>query len=900
MSLMKFNRNKNLSATEVRKKSIYSFKDRLSFGLLVVLYLTFLTLYTKWWFSPTHIPANWSGLAHNFDILIFILLTFVVFIGTSQRLAGLFALWFASKPIHQAPSEGLKVAFLTCFVPGSEPVDMLVKTLKAMKDVRYPHDTWILDEGDSDEVKVICQELGVKYFTRKGIEKYNQLSGKFRTKTKAGNHNAWADKHDQDYDIVAQIDMDMVPEPDYFEKTLGYFNDPKVGFIGMPQYYKNQDNWISRGSAEQANFFHGPMQQGFYGCDMPFLIGTSHVYRTLAMKKIGGYAPTIVEDHLTGMKFYEYGYKGVYVPEILVKGEGPLNWGDYFNQQMRWSYGLYEILFKHTPKIFWKLSFKKRINYFLAQLYYFTGVAVVVGMALTFIYLVFGVRSANMGLWQWLLLSAPLLILSTVIQVYTHKFSLDPENEPIFGWLGMLLNLGANLIYTVAFVNFLTGKKLTYMVTQKGSSAKSQRVPLQTFKLHLICVTLMTVALISSFIYNHSAIQLRFWALFNIVTLSMVSFSIYWDSIVTRLRFLRLDLKLARYSYGFTLVALLTLGAYFSLSQQLNTASAYLNPQQLIAPIVEQKVAGKILPPEKGAFLGVSLYQHNDTDYLNSLQQKTQKNFAIVGYYQAWGVEKNQFNKEWADNISKNGSVPMITWEPWTPVSGFDRSASKVNQKEYRLENITAGNFDDYIRSYAKDVKAYRKPVMIRFAHEMNGNWYPWGSTFNKPADYVSAWRHVHEIFDSEGATNVTWIWSPNEAYVESRVPNADKIDLFYPGDDYVDYVGLSAFNWAGTYKQNVWRSPQNLFDYTISKLKKFNKPIIITETASAEVKGNPSMKAKWITQLALYIETKPEVKGIIWFNTEDNGVDWTLTSSTKSTQSFSDSFSTYFATKGK
>jgi mannan endo-1,4-beta-mannosidase len=304
-------------------------------------------------------------------------------------------------------------------------------------------------------------------------------------------------------------------------------------------------------------------------------------------------------------------------------------------------------------------------------------------------------------------------------------------------------------------------------------------------------------------------------------------------------------------------------------------------------------LAGKVAEPKKGAYLGVSLYDQN-IDRLIALEKKVNKQFAIVGVYQSWEGTNTSFNSEWAENVEDQGSIPLITWEPWVPVTGYDRSENKVNQTKYRLTNITQGKFDPYIKQYADDVRDYRLPVMIRFAHEMNGNWYPWGSTFNKPKEYIAAWRHVHDIFARVGATNVTWVWSPNAIYTDPHVPYANKTDAFYPGDTYVDWVGLSAFNWAGQYKENIWVTPDQLFSPTVADLAKFKKPLIIAETASADGLS-PVSKANWIKELALYMKDNEEIKGVIWFNTTDNGINWNITSTEASKNAFTTAFDNYF-----
>jgi mannan endo-1,4-beta-mannosidase len=306
-----------------------------------------------------------------------------------------------------------------------------------------------------------------------------------------------------------------------------------------------------------------------------------------------------------------------------------------------------------------------------------------------------------------------------------------------------------------------------------------------------------------------------------------------------------------------------------------------------------EPVAEVVKPPLNGAFLGVSTY-NSDFSEIISLEKSLDKNFTLVGIYQSWGESKHSFNINWARQVSNSKKIPFITWEPWKPVGGFDRSETIVRQDDYLLKNIAGGKFDPYIRTYARSIKSFKKPVMIRFAHEMNGNWYSWGSTFNKPSEYIASWRHVHEIFKAEGASNVTWVWSPNALYIEPRVPFADKIKEFYPGDEYVDWVGLSAFNWAGRYKNNTYQEPKELYSQTVSVLESFNKPILITETASADT-NNPQGKARWISNLAAYLKANPKIKGVIWFNIEDNGINWKINSTPASAESFKESFGDYF-----
>ena len=522
--------------------------ERFIFLILIAIAFFFTGKYFIWWIEPTHIPHNVINADNNINnilnIILFFLLTFVLFLNTILKIANWKILQKMSSPKWLRPELNKKVAFLTCFVPGDEPIEMLKKTLIAIKEVRYPHDTWVLDEGNTPEVKELCEELGVFHFSRKGKRRYNLQQGKFKRKTKGGNLNAWRDNFEKNYDFVAQVDMDHLPEKNFFRKTLGHFRNPQVGFVGMPQIYKNQTNWISKGAAEQSYFFYGPLMKGLNGYGMPFLIGTSHVYRVKAMQDIDGYAGTIAEDHLTGMKFHSRGWKSVYVDEILAKGNGPLNWVDYFNQQMRWSYGLFEIFFKYSPKLLKTMHWKNKINYFLLQLFYLTGVATIIGIILTILYLLLGINSTDMRVSDWINYFLPSFILGEIVTLYVHKFRIDNKNEPKYGLFGMLLAQGANIIYAIAFMNFLLGRKLTYLVTKKSNHAtKPEAVPLRTFSVHIILSMITIIAILMSYKFHHDSLVLRFWGMQFVLLTTIIITSNYVYNIATQINQFKATIK---------------------------------------------------------------------------------------------------------------------------------------------------------------------------------------------------------------------------------------------------------------------------------------------------------------------------------------------------------------------
>ncbi|NEE36209.1 glycosyltransferase, partial [Streptomyces sp. SID7982] len=139
----------------------------------------------------------------------------------------------ARDPVPVVPESGTRVAFLTSFVPGKEPLEMVTKTLEAAVRIRHRGlmHVWLLDEGDDPAVKEVCARLGVHHFSRKGVAHWNQAKGAHRAKTKHGNYNAWLDAHGGDYDFFASVDTDHIPMANYLERMLGYFRDPDVGFV---------------------------------------------------------------------------------------------------------------------------------------------------------------------------------------------------------------------------------------------------------------------------------------------------------------------------------------------------------------------------------------------------------------------------------------------------------------------------------------------------------------------------------------------------------------------------------------------------------------------------------------------------------------------------------------------
>jgi len=216
----------------------------------------------------------------------------------------------------------------------------------------------------------------------------------------------------------------------------------------------------------------------------------------------------------------------------------------------------------------------------------------------------------------------------------------------------------------------------------------------------------------------------------------------------------------------------------------------------------------------------------------------------------------------------------MVTWEPWRKPVG---AVHDEVQRAVRLERIAAGAYDDYIRRWASAAAAYKGPILLRFMHEMNGNWYPWSTRTNGNSErsYVDAWRHVHNIFRAVGAANVSWVWTINT--FPGLSGDNRRLDQFYPGDEYVDWVSMTGFNWGRSNPWNVWLSADRTFRSTYRALARLDKPIMISEVATVAKGGDA---AAWIRDASRQLRTRyPRIKAVIWFDSlYPGGVDFRLT----------------------
>jgi cellulose synthase (UDP-forming) len=506
------------------------------FAVLLAIVLALTARYAWWWLQPGRVPTNYRGgvvaFAFVANVLPFLALTVLEALRTLQLLVFWVFATVMAQAVPMPPPRGMRVAVLTTIVPSKEPPEAVEATLAGMSRIRHdgPLDLWILDEEDDPRVRVLAAAYGVRHFSRAGIEAYNQPSGPFAAKTKAGNLNAWRDQHEDAYDVVGQMDSDHVPTPDFLERTLGYFADPDVAYVVAPQVYQRNAarNWIARGADEQNFGFSAITQRGGNRLAMPIFIGSNHLCRTATMRQIGGYVSHVVEDHITGMVMLSRRnattgnhWKGVYADAIISHGEGPTSWGSYLAQQMRWSYGLFEILRRHSPRLLWRMRPQQVVGLLLIQSYYPSVATVfVLGVVLTALHLFTGMNAVNAPLGEWVSRWVPPFLASMVLWYWMQRFYLTRADRGV-GLRGMLLGAGAALIYVRAMLRALAGKPLAYVITPKGQAGT--REPITMFRWHLVIAAVSLAALAWSLAgWGGASWMLRGWSVFTVALLGIV------------------------------------------------------------------------------------------------------------------------------------------------------------------------------------------------------------------------------------------------------------------------------------------------------------------------------------------------------------------------------------------
>ncbi|MGA2142350.1 MAG: glycosyl hydrolase [Brevinematales bacterium] len=267
------------------------------------------------------------------------------------------------------------------------------------------------------------------------------------------------------------------------------------------------------------------------------------------------------------------------------------------------------------------------------------------------------------------------------------------------------------------------------------------------------------------------------------------------------------------------------------------------------------------------------IFNDNAKFKLDDMDKMYGKKPAIVMWYIDWHTG---FPGTYCELLNSKGYMPHIVWEAW-----YDGKLNSI-----RLADILGGKWDDYIRNWGKAAGEYGKPLMVRWGHEMNGNWYPWSGSQNgnSPETYIKAFQYVHDAVVRAGGTNVIWLWSPNCEGVPAGGWNEAK--NYYPGSGYVDWVAVDGYNWGKSQSWSKWESFDEVFSKPLDEIQTYapGKPIMIGEFGCSSAGGN---KASWIKDFFISVKSKyPMLKAWIWFDISKE-TDWRFETDEESLAAF-------------
>lgn len=334
--------------------------------------------------------------------------------------------------------------FITVF---GEDLHVIRQTVTAALAMHGRHETYVLDDGDSDEVRDLAAELGAAYIRRLGS------SG-----AKAGNVNHALSITHGEYFLI--LDADFVAKPEMLEETMPGMADDTVAFVQTPQVYGNLHTTIARGAAYMQSMFYRYIQPGRNEFNAAFCVGTNVLFRRKAVKEIGGmYTGSKSEDVWTSLLLHERGWKSLFLPQTLAIGEAPETIEAYSKQQLRWATGGFEILLTHNPfSRRRRLTLDQRLMYFVTATHYLSGIATGVLLFVPALEIFFDLRpiAVAVGPLEWALYYSGFYIL----QILLSALILGTFRPEV-----LLLSAASFPIYIKAFRNALYGIDVKWSVT---------------------------------------------------------------------------------------------------------------------------------------------------------------------------------------------------------------------------------------------------------------------------------------------------------------------------------------------------------------------------------------------------------------------------------------------------
>lgn len=307
----------------------------------------------------------------------------------------------------------------------------------------------------------------------------------------------------------------------------------------------------------------------------------------------------------------------------------------------------------------------------------------------------------------------------------------------------------------------------------------------------------------------------------------------------------------------------------FEITDKQGTAGIYKTAAKSVS-ILNSETAGfhnKYFSPNSKLTWGLFEPSAPETfSYLKPLEAAMDHTFPILLRYQS--LEENAPIR----GLSKaydQGRYVELTLQTVNPGLANALRSNAENDNARIVYQVLDGQYDDYLHDYAVRLKTFGHPVLFRLNNEMNGDWC-WYSAYytSKDADlYIALWKYIHGIFMAEGVDNVLWVWNPHD--VSRPDFKWNHFLAYYPGDEYVDIIGLTGYNTGTYFPGEQWREFDTIYQPIYNEYSAiFPKPLMITEFASSSVGGD---KAAWLHNMFNSIDKYPAIKVAIWWS----GIDY-------------------------
>jgi len=278
---------------------------------------------------------------------------------------------------------------------------------------------------------------------------------------------------------------------------------------------------------------------------------------------------------------------------------------------------------------------------------------------------------------------------------------------------------------------------------------------------------------------------------------------------------------------------------------------------------------------------------------IDDFEALTRHKVGSVEWFPTWDDE---FPSRACKELADRGIIPHLTWELFWPSKDPNNARTTGPDGYHGFQEVLQGKHDSYIDRFAENAMAFNHTVLIRFLHEFNGNWYVWsgnknGQSEGGPDQVVAVWKYVVNRFKAKGAHNVKWIWTPHGPSIDMSTDPWNHVSNYWPGDEYVDWIGLDGYNF---YPRDPWGNarPYRNFDNCFRALYDDcavlgDQPMMIAEFATGEFQHEGMDKAAWISEAFLKIKRAyPRVKIFTWFHINKE-LDWRVNSSAGALEAF-------------